>query len=240
MSVDLWGAFAKPLAPTGSSGMIWAVNQNKCEWDDMGCQSEYMRLGWYGLSIKINADIWLAGDTVTPWQWDVHWMETQSLAIFLLFKKGTATSMFNHSPALYRNICSICVHILCDVSIWTPQLCFSEVRKHVDRLKSLYSPTSFLTIKVNFDKIQFEDYCIYPSNSLLWLKYILLTSKRFLGFSIRNLDNYLCYEDNLKKSEKYILYKICNISKNKAPIGKRGYRFREKPCMYHYRKEKLK
>ena len=38
----------------------------------------------------------------------------------------------------------------------------------------------------------------------------------------------------------YILYKIWNISKNKAPIGKHGYRFGEKACMYHYQKEKLK
>ena len=30
MRVHLWGAFAKPLAPRGSSGMMWAVNQNKC------------------------------------------------------------------------------------------------------------------------------------------------------------------------------------------------------------------
>ena len=45
----------------------------------------------------------------------------------------------------------------------------------------------------------------------------------------------------MKTPEKsYILYKIWNISKNKAPIGKRGYRFGEKACMYHYQKEKLK
>ena len=40
--------------------------------------------------------------------------------------------------------------------------------------------------------------------------------------------------------KRYILYKIWNISKNKAPIGKREYRFGEKACMYHYQKEKLK
>ena len=45
------------------------------------------RVGYCGLSIKINAVIWLVGDTDTPWQWGVHWMETQFLAIFLLFKK---------------------------------------------------------------------------------------------------------------------------------------------------------
>ena len=45
----------------------------------------------------------------------------------------------------------------------------------------------------------------------------------------------------MKTQEKiHILYKIWNISKNKASIGKRGYRFGEKPCMYHYQKEKLK
>ena len=73
--------------------------------------------------------------------------------------------MFNNSPALYRNICSSCVQMLGDLSVWTQKLCFSEVRKHIVKLKSLYSPTSFFTVKVNFDKIQFEDYYIYPTNS---------------------------------------------------------------------------
>ena len=59
--------------------------------------------------------------------------------------------MFNNSPALYRNICSTCVHDLDDLSMWTPKLYFSEFRKHVVQFKSLYSPTSFLTMKVNFD-----------------------------------------------------------------------------------------
>ena len=94
------------------------------------------RVGYCGLSIKINAGIWLVGDTDTPWQWGVHQMETQVLAIFLIFKKGTATSMFNNRPALYRNICSTCVQILGDLSVWTPKLCFSEVRKHVVKPKS--------------------------------------------------------------------------------------------------------
>ena len=58
------------------------------------------RVGHCGLSIKINAGIWLVGDTDTPWQWGVHWMETQFLAIFLLSKKGTATSMFNKQRVL--------------------------------------------------------------------------------------------------------------------------------------------
>ena len=45
----------------------------------------------------------------------------------------------------------------------------------------------------------------------------------------------------MKTQEKrYILYNIWNISKNKAPIGKRGYRFGEEACMYHRQKEKLK
>ena len=52
---------------------------------------------------------------------------------------------------------------------------------------------------VNFDKIRFEDYCIYWPNSFLWLKYILFTSKRFPGFSILHVDNYLCYEENENK-----------------------------------------
>ena len=131
------------------------------------------RVGYNGLSIKINAGMWLVGDTDTPWQWSVHWMETQFLAIFLLFKKGTATSMFNNSPALYRNVCSTCVQSLGDLSLWTPKLCFSEVRKHVIKLKLENYPSSFFTIKVNFDKIQFEDYCIYRPYSILSLKYIL-------------------------------------------------------------------
>ena len=43
----------------------------------------------------------------------------------------------------------------------------------------------------------------------------------------------------MKTPEKiYKLYKIWNISKNKAPIGKRGYRFGEKACMYNYKKKK--
>ena len=83
--------------------------------------------------------------------------------------------MFNNSPVLYINICSTCVQILGDLSVWTPKLCFCEVRKHVNKLKSLNSPTSFSTIKVNFDKNQFEDYCIYRPNSFLSLKYILFT-----------------------------------------------------------------
>ena len=133
------------------------------------------RVGHCGLSIKINAGIWLVGDTDTPWQWGVHWMETQFLAIFLLSKKGTATLMFNNSPALYKNICSTCIQLLGDLSVWTPKLCFSEDRKHVVKLKSYNSPASFFTIKVNFDKIRFEDYCIYRPNSFLSLKYILFT-----------------------------------------------------------------
>ena len=43
------------------------------------------RVGFCGLSIKINVGIWLVGDNDTPWQWGVHWMETQFLAIFFTF-----------------------------------------------------------------------------------------------------------------------------------------------------------
>ena len=64
--------------------------------------------------------------------------------------------------------------------------------------------------------------------------------KRFLGFSILYLDNYLCYEENENTGKIHILYKIWYISKNKAPIGKRGYRFGERACTYHDQKEKLK
>ena len=154
--MHLWGTLAKPLAPRGSSGIMWAVNQNK----------------WRHL----------IGRRYRPIQLGVHWMETQFLAIFLLLKKGTSTSMFNNSPALHRNICSTCVQILGDLSVWSPKLCFSEVRKHVVQLKSLYSPTSFFTIKVNFDKIQLKGYCIYGTNSFLWWKYILFILNGFWGF----------------------------------------------------------
>ena len=165
-------------------------------------------------------------------------METQFLAIFLPLKKWTATLMFNNRPALYRNICSTCV--LGDLSMWTPKLCFSEVRKHVVKLKSLYSPTSFFTIKVNFDKIQFEDYCIYRPNSFLWLKYILFTSKRFLDFSILYLDNYLCYEEteNTGKNIFYTKYEI--FPKIRLQLANADTVFWGEACMYHYQNEKLK
>ena len=45
------------------------------------------RVGHCGLSIKINAGIWLVGDTDTPWQWGVHWMETQFWQYFYFLKK---------------------------------------------------------------------------------------------------------------------------------------------------------
>ena len=124
-------------------------------------------------------------------------------------KEETATSMFNNSPALYRNICSTCVQILDDSSVWMPKLRFFEVRKHVVQRKSLNSPTSFLTIKVNFDNIQFEGYCIYRPNSFLVMKIHIFTSKRFVGFSILLLDNYLCYEENENTGKKR--YFIQNI-----------------------------
>ena len=42
----------------------------------------------------------------------------------------------------------------------------------------------------------------------------------------------------MKTLKKYILYKVCNISKGRAPIGKRRDRFGEKLCMNNYQKEK--
>ena len=116
--------------------ILWAVNQNKCG----------HLIGWrYRHTLAMRCTL----------------NENTVFGNIFTLKKGTAISVFNNSPALYGNICSTCVQILGELSVWTPKLCFSEVRKHVVKLKSLYSPTSFLTIKVNFDKIQFEDYCIY-------------------------------------------------------------------------------
>ena len=89
--------------------------------------------------------------------------------------------MFNNSPALYKNIWSTRVQILGDLSVWMLKLCFSEVRKHVIKHKSLNSRTSIFTIKVNFDNIQFEDYCIYRPNSFLWLKYGIVYFKTVPG-----------------------------------------------------------
>ena len=169
MRVHLWGTFSKPLAPKGSSGIMWAVNQNK-----------YVHLigQWYRRTLAMRYTLHVFGNIFT-------------------FKKRNPALMFKNSPALYRNICSTCVQIWGDLSVWTSKLCFTEVRKHVFKLKFLCSPTSFFNINVNFDKIQFEGfYCIYRPNSFLWLKYILFTSKRFLGFSLLHLDNCLCYEEN--------------------------------------------
>ena len=94
--VHLWGTFASHC---GSRGILWAVNQNKCG-HLIGRRYRHT----LAMRCKLN------GNTV--------------LAIFLLFKKATATSMFNNSPALYRNICSTYVQILGDLSLWTPKLCF--------------------------------------------------------------------------------------------------------------------
>ena len=152
-----------------------------------------------------------------------------------LLKNRNRDFDIKHSPTCTE------IFVLHVYTFWvTSKLCFSEVRKHVDTFKSLFSPTSCLTIKVNFDKIQFEGYCIYRTNSSLWWKYILLTSKRIPGYSLLLLDDNLCYEENENTGKRYTLYKIWNISKNKAPIGKRRYRFEEKPCTYHFQKEKLK
>ena len=89
--------------------------------------------------------------------------------------------MFNNSPVLYINICSTRVQILGYLSVWTPKLCFCEVRKHVSKLKSLNSPTSFSTIKVNFDKIQFKGYCIYRPNSFFVIKIHIVLFKTVPG-----------------------------------------------------------
>ena len=155
------------------------------------------------------------------------------------FKKGTATSTLNNSQVLYRNICSTYAQILGDLSVWTPKLCFSEFRKHVVKHKSFNSPTSFFTIKVNFDKIQFEDYCIYRSIFFI-IKIHIVYFKTVPGFFDTPLRWLSMSRKNENTGENDILYKIWNISKNEAPIGKRGYRFGEKPCMYHYQKEKMK
>ena len=104
---------------------------------------------------------------------------------------------------------------------------------------AILSPTSFITINVNFDRIQFECYCIYRPNPFLWWKCILFTSKRFLFF--RYSSQIILYV--AKKTEtpkKFFFYEIWNISPNKAPIEKHIHRFGGKPCMYHYQKEKLK
>ena len=49
---------------------------------------------------------------------------------------------------------------------------------------------------------------------------ISLTSQWFLSYSLLLLDNYLCYEENenTEKKRYRTLYKIWNISENKAPI----------------------
>ena len=52
--------------------------------------------------------------------------------------------MFNNTPALYKNICSTCVQILGELYVWTPKLCFSEVRKHVVKLNRKILPLHFL------------------------------------------------------------------------------------------------
>ena len=139
------------------------------------------RVGRCGLSIKMNAGIWLVGDTDTPWQWGVHWMETQFLAIFLLSKKGTATSMFNNSPALYKNICSTCLQFLDDLSVWTPKLCLSEVKKHVVKLKSYNWILSKLTFMVKNEAGELYDlsfttcfyyisfHCFFVFHLALWI-----------------------------------------------------------------------
>ena len=59
--------------------------------------------------------------------------------------------MFNNSPAYYRNICSACVQILGDLSVWTQKLCFSEVKNMLFNLNHkilpLHISTQFLSLK---------------------------------------------------------------------------------------------
>ena len=165
MRVHLWGTFAKPLSPRGSSGIMWAVNQNKCRH-------------------------LLSGDTETPWYWGVHWMETHFLQYVSLLKREP------------RHRCSLTVQPYTDMFIlyvykfWVtyPKLYFSKVRKHVVKLKSLYSSTSYFTIKVKFDKIQFEGYCKHRPNYISVTKILFVYFKTVPGVSILPLDNYLCYE----------------------------------------------
>ena len=131
MGVRLWGTFAKPLAPRGSSGIMWAVNQNKCR-PLIGRRYQ----STLAMRCALN--------------------ENTVFGNIFTLKKGTSTSMFNDSPDLYRNICSTCLHILGDSSVWTPKLCFSEVRNHVVQLKSLYSPTSFHNIRSTLSRFNFK------------------------------------------------------------------------------------
>ena len=55
------------------------------------------RVGYGGLSIKIDGGSWLASGTEPASTLN---RQTVFLAIFLLFKKVTAISLFNDSPAL--------------------------------------------------------------------------------------------------------------------------------------------
>ena len=65
----------------------------------------------------------------------------------------------------------------------------------------------------------------------------VFTSSQFWVF--RNSSWIISYvAKTMKTLKKYILYKVCNISKGMAPIGKRRDRFGEKLCMNHYQKEK--
>ena len=76
--------------------------------------------------------------------------------------------MFNNSPALYKNICSTRVQIAGDLFIrvnaevmilWSLKLCWIVIFSHF-----------ILTIKVNFDRIQFDVYCIYRPNCFFVVK----------------------------------------------------------------------
>ena len=91
-------------------------------------------------------------------------------------------------------------------------------------------------MKANFDRIHFEGYCIYPPNSFFLMKIHIVYFKTVPWFYDTPLRWLSMLWRKWKHREK-ILYRIWNISENKAPFGKRWYRFGEKPCMYHYQKE---
>ena len=64
--------------------------------------------------------------------------------------------MRNNNSSLYKNIRSTRVQIFGDLSAWTSKLCFLEGQRHVGELQLWFSPTSVLSTKVNFDRIQNE------------------------------------------------------------------------------------
>ena len=148
-----WGTFAKPLAPRGSSGIMRAVNQNKFSP--------------------------LIGRQYRPTLAEVYTEWKHSFWQYLYFKKRNRDiDVQQQSSFVQKYLFYMCTHFGWLIRMNTEvMLLWSQ--KHVVQLESLYSPTSCLTIKVNFDKIQFGGYCIYRPNSFLWWKHIVFTSKSF-------------------------------------------------------------